>query len=104
MAIYEIPLTPEAQEFTITLAGINYRIKLQWNSVNNTWVLDLINAVTSTVILTGIPLVANTNLFRQYGYLNLGGSLVAQTDNNVNIPPTYDNLGDTGKVYFITNE
>ena len=104
MAIYEIPLTPESQVFTITLAGINYQIKLQWNNINKTWVLDLINAATSEVILTGIPLVANTNLLRQYGYLNLGGSLVAQTDNNVNVAPTYENLGDTGKVYFITNE
>lgn len=104
MAIYEIPLTPEAQVFTITLAGIEYQFKLQWNNANLTWVFDLINSVTSEVILTGIPLVANTNLFRQYGYLNLGGSLVAQTDNNVNVPPNYDNLGNTGKVYFITNE
>lgn len=102
MATYEIPLSPEAQTFSIDLAGVEYQLTLVWNSIANIWVLNLTTANGNSPILSGIPLVANTDLLAPYGYLNLGGQLVAKTDNNPFNPPTYENLGVTGRLYFIT--
>lgn len=101
MPIYEIPLSPEAQKFTIDLAGETYQINLYWCGAANAWVMDLADTL-GTPIISGIPLVANTDLFAQYPYLNLGGQLIAQTDNAPNSPPTYNNLGSAGRLYFVT--
>lgn len=101
MANYEIPLSPEAQKFDIVLAGVDYLISVYWGTRTNTWLIDIANAA-GTPILTGIPLVANTDLLAPYPYLNFGGQLIAQTDNAPNVPPTYDNLGITGHLYFVT--
>lgn len=102
MSFYsEIPLSPTAQVFNITLAGIQYTINLYWNEFNSVWCIDLLLA-NNTQVISGIPLVANVDLLEQYQYLNLGGKLVAQTDLSPNTAPTYDNLGSLGHVYFIT--
>lgn len=100
MATFEIPLSPEAQLFSIELAGTEFQFSLTWNSVSNTWMVNL--GIANSPILSGIPLVANIDLLAPYGYLNLGGQLVAQTDNAPETPPTYENLGIVGKLYFIT--
>ena len=99
---YEIPLLPQAQQFNIVLGGTEYTLNVYWNNQNSTWVIDLLDSTGITEILTGIPLVTGTDLFSQYAYLNLGGQLIAQTDGNIYAPPTYDNLGATGHLYFIT--
>lgn len=101
MANYEIPLTPEAQKFSITLAGITYQISVYWGTRTDCWLIDIADN-NGTPILRGIPLVANVDLLAPYPYLNLGGQLIAQTDNSPNIPPTYSNLGITGHLYFVT--
>lgn len=101
MATYEIPLTPEAQLFQIKLAGVTYSLNLVWNNVANAWVLDIADE-NNIPILRGIPLVPGVDLLGPYPYLNFGGQLVAQTDNGVTIPPTYDNLGTTSHLLFVT--
>ena len=102
MAQYEIPLTPEAQSFSVNLAGVDYKMSLWWSSIANCWNLDIFNKTGSAAILTSIPVVANTNLLSPYGYMNFGGSLIAQTDTDLMVAPTYENLGSTGHIYFIT--
>lgn len=96
-----IPTTPEAQVFQIALAGVNYEIFLYWNTMGEIWCID-ISDTQGNRILSGIPLVANVDLLEQYGYMNFGGKLVAQTDNSIELPPTYSNLGSVGNLYFIT--
>lgn len=99
---FEIPLTPEPQIFTINIVGVTYKMSLLWNYVSNNWNLDMLLA-DNTPFIRGIPLVANTNLFEQYNYLNIGGQLIARTDNDGpdDINPTFDNLGKTSHLYFI---
>lgn len=100
MTPYEIPLTPEAQSFHITLGGIDYSLRLLWNAPDSVWLLDL-NDTNGTPILQGIPLVTGVDLLAQFAYLGLGGQLVAQTDNAPDAVPTVDNLGVTGRLYFV---
>lgn len=98
---YEIPLTPEAQNFSISLAGVSYQLSLKWGTFANAWLLDIADA-DGAPVLSGIPLVANTDLLSPYAYMNFGGQIVALTDNALDVPPTYDNLGTTGHLYFVT--
>lgn len=101
MATYEIPLTPESQTFNINLSGVKYTMFFYWCDPNNAWGIDISDA-NGNLILSGLPVIANTDLLEQYSYLNFGGQLIAQTDDNINIAPTYNNLGTLGHVYFIT--
>ncbi len=100
MPSYEIPLSAEAQTFTISLGGADYNLSLLWNMVSNSWTLDILDA-QNIPLVRGIPLVANVDLLAPYPYLNFGGQLIAQTDGSPNIPPTYDNLGANSHLYFV---
>lgn len=101
MPTYEIPLSPEPQKFSIELAGVSYNLNLSWNEVVSAWVVDIADR-NENPILRGIPLVGNVDLLEPYPYLNFGGQLIAQTDNDIEVPPTFNNLGSTGHLYFIT--
>ena len=96
---YEIPLSSTPQTFQIPLAGVTYQLTVRWNWVNASWILDIADS-SGSAIVSGIPLVTGADLLEQYGYLNLGGSLYVQTDNDPNAVPTYADLGTTGHVYF----
>ena len=99
--VYEIPTSPEAQNFSISLAGVSYQMGLLWSTAMSLWLISIADA-NEAPILTDIPMVANTDLLAPYPYLNFGGQLIAQTDNSPETPPTYDNLGITGHLYFVT--
>ena len=101
MADFEIPLSPSPQTFRIVLAGVSYQMRLVWNAVSESWVLNIADA-SGVDILTGVPLVTGVDLLAPYGYLNFGGSLIAETDGDPLQPPSRSNLGDSGKLYFIT--
>jgi len=98
-AIYEIPLTPEAQEFAIAIAGTTYQLTLYWNEYSSCWVLDIADK-DGVAILNGIPLLAGEDLLAQYGYMNFGGTLTAVVDGDATANPSYDGLGSIGHVYF----
>jgi hypothetical protein len=101
MATFEIPTSPEAQTFAIALAGTTYQMTLVWNDQTSSWTLDIADSLLNPII-QGIPLVANVDLLGPYAYMNFGGQLIAQTDNDVSTPPTYDNLGTLGHIFFVT--
>ena len=48
-------------------------------------------------------MVPGLDLLYQYKYLGIAGSLVVQTDYNTDAVPTYENLGVTGRVYFVVS-
>ena len=100
MTIYEIPTSSDNQTFSISLAGVPYRVNLYWGGINNTWIIDILDN-SNNPILTGIPVVANIDLLAPFGYLNFGGRLIAQTDHNTDAPPSLTNLGTTGHIYFV---
>jgi len=97
---YEIPLEPASQTFQIALAGVTYSITLWWSSASSTWNINIADA-NGVPIISSIPLVTGVDLLGPFGYLDFGGQLVAQTDHNPTAPPTYDNLGTSGHLYFV---
>lgn len=97
---YEIPLTPNAQKFAVDLPGGTYSMSLAWNVPASCWVLDIADAFGAALV-GGVPLVAGADLLAPYGYLGLGGGLLAMTDGDGEAPPTYENLGVTGRLYFV---
>jgi len=97
---YEIPLTPAPQRFSIELNGVNYNLRIVWNTIAGVWVLDI--ADTDNVpLVQGIPLVTGADLLEQYQHLNFGGGIVVLTDANPDAVPTIENLGSSGRVYFV---
>lgn len=101
MNVLRLPLSPQPQLFSITLGQQTYNVVLKWNPVANCWVLDFSDE-NSDPIVQGIPLVTGADLLEQFGYLNFGGKLIAQTDNNVSQPPNFNDLGTDANVYFVT--
>ncbi len=98
---FEIPTQPTPQRFTITLAGVDYRITQRWNTFSSCWVIDIADA-GDTPIVSGIPLVTGADLLESFAYLDIGGQLIVQTDHDTDAVPTFDNLGSTGHLYFVT--
>ena len=99
---YTIPLTSAQQQIQISLGGIVYTLTVKWNTVADCWVIDIANQ-NGVNIVTGIPLVTGCDLLGQYKYLNLGGSLICQTDFDSAAVPTYQNLGSNSQLYFVTS-
>lgn len=110
MTAYEIPLSPQNQQFTIALGGNTYQMTVRWNSVCGSWILDIADPPTTTSqagapILSGIPMVTGIDLLEQFGYLrNWGGQLICQTDYDPNAIATFENLGITSHLYWVTND
>lgn len=104
MATYEIPLSANAQTFSIQLAQVVYRFTIQWRdapTINGTgWVLDIADQ-GGNPIRNGIPLVTGADLLEQHQDLGLGFSLYVQSDDDVTAVPTYDSLGQTSHLYAV---
>lgn len=98
MAVSEIPLSPENQRFSISVAGQSLQM-----------------AVTACCFLVsgyhgqyrgrpdkGIPLITGANLLAQYRYLGLGFSLYVNCDDPANDNPTQTDLGIKSHLYAVT--
>ncbi|KDA93341.1 phage baseplate plug family protein [Pantoea agglomerans] len=100
MQTSEIPLSPDNQQFTTTINGINYSILTLWRDEAG-WVIDLLNS-SSIAIVTGIPLVTGANLLEQFGFLRLGFGLVVVCDDPAQGYPTRDDLGLRSHLLAVT--
>lgn len=100
MNAFEIALTAQPQRFSVTLNGVLYKLQCYWNTVSLAWVLDILT-VDDVPFIMGIPLVTGDNLLGQYEYMGIGGALIVQTDSDLDAVPTFDNLGEAGKLYFV---
>ncbi len=100
--IYEIPLSPQPQLMTVSIAGTSYQLRfLYHNTTGSGWAMDLLDA-SGTPIVGSIPLVTGSDLLAQYDYLGIGGSLYVQTDGDLSAVPTFTNLGVTSHLYLVT--
>ena len=103
MAVFEIPLTPEPQVFSISLGESEYQLTVLYRDIDQGgWFLDIANS-SGVNMICGIPLVTGCDLLAQYAYLNFGGKLEVQTDNDPDKIPTFDNLGLGSHLYFVTS-
>lgn len=101
MSVFEVPLSPQPQRFSVPLAGLTYNLKVRWCATAACWMLDIADAEGNPIV-QGIAIITGADLLEQYAYLGIGGQLIAQTDHNVDAVPTFDNLGDIGHLYFVT--
>ncbi len=98
--IVEIPLSPEAQRFSIALDGTVYKMRVTYcEAGDGAWILD-IGTQAGAILVAGIPLVTGVNLLSQYKYLGIV-SLYVTTDRGAGETPTYDGLGVTSHLYFV---
>lgn len=101
MQTFEIPLTPNAQHFLVSLAGTQYEFTLQWrDAAQGGWILDIADSAGNPIV-SGVPLITGANLLEQYAYLGIGGELWVQSDVDAGAVPTYQNLGSTSHLYFV---
>jgi hypothetical protein len=100
MPVYEIPLTNQNQTLQTSLLGVTYTLTVRWNALAGLWYLD-INDVNNKPLLNGLPMTAGVNLLKQFGYLGIGGALVALNGNQPTLPIGYDDLGQTSFLLFI---
>lgn len=94
MTSYKLPLSTGAQEFTITLASVTYRVRLIYrnDSMGGAWYLDF-ERLDGTASLNGIPLVLGADLFAQFPHLNFGHLVVEMSGSSAE-RPTYDDMGN----------
>ena len=98
---YEIPLSPEAQSFFVTLAGVQYQMQVMWRTATEGgWFLDIMTPA-GVPIIQGLPLLPGLDLMAPYPDLDLGGSLYVATDGDLYAAPKYANLGVTSHLYFV---
>jgi hypothetical protein len=84
---------------SIALGNAEYGVTVLWGTATACWLLHLDDA-DGVRILSSIPLVCGSDLLEPFTYLNIGGGLYAATDGDTFTPPTYDNLGTLGRLYF----
>lgn len=102
MAVYEIPLTPTPQRFTVTLGGVSYQISVKYYHADmGGWVLDIADDAGAPLV-NGIPLVTGCNLLEQFDYLGFAGELRVQTSADPDAVPTWGNLGVQSHLYWVT--
>jgi hypothetical protein len=99
--VFEIPTQSGAPQIeTISLNGVTYTLTIFWCDPDGVWMLNIADS-TGTPIVSGLPLITGADMLEQYEYLGIGGMLLAQTDFDWTLPPTFTNLGSTGHLYFV---
>jgi hypothetical protein len=89
MAIQEIPLTADNQQFSIILAGTTWRISITWRDLY--WIMDLQNDRGAGNLRYSS--VTGADLLAQYAYMGLGFKLVVVCDDSTQDYPTKTDLG-----------
>lgn len=102
---YEIPLSGDAEAFSIALNGTTYDLTFQWrNADQGGWIMDIADS-SGGAIVSGIPLVTGANLLEQYGYLGIAGGAALYIANSAggDSAPAFSNLGsDTHLVLAVS--
>jgi len=99
--VVEIPLQATPQKLGVTLNSVDYQLVVVWNDQNQSWVMDIQDS-NSNAIASGLPLVTANDLLEQLEYLGIGGQMLVQTDFDTTAVPTFQNLGSTSHLYFVT--
>lgn len=95
----EIPLSANNQQFSISIAGNQYLMRVNWRG--SLWMLDISDATNNPLVL-GIPLITGTDLLEQYQHLGFGFSLVVICDVSGQENPTEFDLGNQSHLLIVT--
>ena len=101
-AAYLIPLVNTPQTFLIPLAGTTYTLTCKWNDIGQFWALDIADS-NANPIVSNIPLITGADCLDGLDYLNFDGSLYVLTGGaSPDDVPTFQNLGVSSNLYFVT--
>ena len=106
MSIVQIPVDSENSVFTETLnlEGVDYLLRIYWNSRDESWYLD-IRLPDDTSIIDGIKMVVNYGLISYWEVENMPpGALILYDDSNSEIPCGRYDLGERCKLIYITSD
>lgn len=102
-SVFEIPLQPRPQRFSVTLLGVSYGMRTRWNDAAGVWVLD-ISDVNGNELVNGLAMITGADLLGQLGYLGIGGQLlVIPTQPTNEQVPGFADLGTTWALVFSPN-
>lgn len=104
MSILQIPVdsTQAAFEQTMVLDGINYLLRIYWNTRDESWYLDLF-ATNETSIICGLKLVVNYDFIGFYVQTDVPpGMFILYDDTNSEIPCGRNDLGNRCILLYIT--
>lgn len=101
MTPFEIPLQSTPQKLSIALGDTTYVLTITWNPPSQCWILSIADA-NNVPVAEGIALVTGADLLEQLDYLGFTGALIVETDHDIDALPTFENLGSTSHVYFVT--
>ncbi|MDE8556127.1 phage baseplate plug family protein [Pantoea vagans] len=99
MALSEILLSPDNQQFSFAVKGNSYSFRILWR--DTCWLLD-ISDNTGAILIAGLPLVTGTDLMEQFTHMGLGFSLLVVCDVPGQDYPTETDLGTRSHLYIIT--
>ena len=99
ITISEIPLSPDNQQFNISLANTTYKMRLLWRDAAG-WIMDMQDSGGNPMI-TGIPLVTGVDLLAQYAFMGFGFSLYVGCDDSAQEYPTKVDLGNGSHLYIV---
>ncbi|MEY0576985.1 phage baseplate plug family protein [Providencia manganoxydans] len=95
--VIEIPILNKNQELDIQLGRKNYHLRIKYMEFCG-WVLDVMTQAKEEILM-GIPLLHGVDIFGQYRYLGLEGSLLFYCED-----PSYEtDMNEAGKgnrLYF----
>jgi hypothetical protein len=101
MALFKLPLINVPQRFVIELDGRSLILNSKWNQEHLVWELDIYDNVTNQPLIMALPMVTGLDLLYQHQHL-IKGSIVCFTEGAGEVPPTLENLGTEGGIYFET--
>ena len=102
--VFKIPFSNTPQRFNISLRGRLLTLVNRWNFIDETWRIDVSDAITFEDLILSIPLVTGINLLRQYKFVGLDGQIIVFTKSDIAAPPGYGNLGVDSNVYFLVEK
>jgi hypothetical protein len=100
--VFEVPLSPSPQVFSIDLNGTSYRLTFTYrDTAMGGWMMDVATDA-GTPLACGLPLVTGANLLGQFEYLNMNGAMVVVTDGDETAIPTFFNLGIQSRLLWVS--
>lgn len=101
MSIFEIPLNSGSQTFTAALGPTRYKIAITWREAPYAGYFLDISDLSGVTVVSGIAMVTGVDLLEQYRYRGFAGGLWILTDSGLD--PTYDGLGTTARLYYVSD-
>nr|WP_155295335.1 hypothetical protein [Chromobacterium violaceum] len=84
------------------LGSTTYQFVLVWRDAHEGgWFLD-INDIAGNQLACSLPLLPGADLLAQYEHLGIGGGLYVATDGDLLARPTFDSLGVSTWLYYVT--